>query len=361
EADGEAIEIIDTQKENNLIIHILPQLPEDQTAVFKAVVNKSQRRDTANNHTATHLLDHALREVLGKHVEQKGSLVNADYLRFDFSHFGKMTREELEAVQRMVNRMIRNNLTQEAMEGVGFHEAQAMGAIALFGEKYGETVRVIKFGDSIELCGGTHVAATGQIGQFLILSESAISAGVRRIEAITGEKAEEYIREKMTELSETRAFFSQAKDIRKSVETLIAENNLLNKKLEEFEHQEVLRVKNELKKNVVKLGEINLIAATPSLGSAQAVKDLAYQLKGEISNLFLVLGSNIDGKPLLTVMISEELVQACGLDAAKIVREAGKEIKGGGGGQPFYATAGGKDISGLEAAVARARSFLSDY
>lgn len=361
EFNGKKVSVNDTQKENNLIIHILPQLPEDQTAVFKAVVNKSQRRDTANNHTATHLLDHALREVLGKHVEQKGSLVNADYLRFDFSHFGKMTREELEAVQRMVNRMIRNNLTQEAMEGVGFHEAQAMGAIALFGEKYGETVRVIKFGDSIELCGGTHVAATGQIGQFLILSESAISAGVRRIEAITGEKAEEYIREKMTELSETRAFFSQAKDIRKSVETLIAENNLLNKKLEEFEHQEVLRVKNELKKNVVKLGEINLIAATPSLGSAQAVKDLAYQLKGEISNLFLVLGSNIDGKPLLTVMISEELVQARGLDAAKIVREAGKEIKGGGGGQPFYATAGGKDISGLEAAVARARSFLSDY
>jgi alanyl-tRNA synthetase len=220
---------------------------------------------------------------------------------------------------------------------------------------------VIKFGDSIELCGGTHVAATGQIGQFLILSESAISAGVRRIEAITGEKAEEYIREKMTELSEARALFSQTKDLRKSVETLIAENSLLTKKLEEFEHQEVLRMKNELKKSMIRHGDVNLIAASPVLGSAQSVKDLAYQLRGEISNLFLVLGSIIDGKPLLTVMISDELVQSAGLDAAKIVREAGKEIRGGGGGQPFYATAGGKEISGLEAAVARAKSFLTDY
>jgi alanyl-tRNA synthetase len=361
EFNGKKTAVTDTQKENNLIIHILPTLPEVLDANFRAVVNTVQRGQTANNHSATHLLDHALREVLGKHIEQKGSLVNADYLRFDFSHFGKMTREELDEVQQMVNRMIRENLAQEAMEEVPLNEAQSMGAIALFGEKYGETVRVIKFGDSIELCGGTHVVSTGQIGPFIILSESAISAGVRRIEAITGDKADAYIRGKLQELSETRALFSQTKDLKKSVESLLEENNRLVKKLEDFERQEVARIKNDLKKSVVSHAGVNIIAAQPLIGSAQAVKDLAYQLKGEIANLYLVLGVEIDGKPLLTVMIADEVVQSRGLDASKIVREAGKEIKGGGGGQPFYATAGGKDVSGLQAAIDKAKSFITDY
>jgi alanyl-tRNA synthetase len=361
EFNGKKTAVTDTQKENNLIIHIISVLPEEMDATFRAVVNNSHRRLTASNHTATHLLDHALREVLGKHVEQKGSLVNHDYLRFDFSHFGKMSREELEDVQQSVNRMIRSNLVQESMEEVPFGEAQKMGAIALFGEKYDDRVRVVKFGDSIELCGGTHVISTGQIGPFIILSESAISAGVRRIEAITCDKADEYIREKLRELSETSALFSQTKDLKKSVESLLEENKRLVKKLEDYERQEVTRIKNDLKKLVVSYAGVNIIAAQPIIGSAQAVKDLAYQLRGEITNLYLVLGVEIEGKPLLTVMIADELVHSRGLDASKIVREAGKEIRGGGGGQSFYATAGGKDVSGLQAAIDKARSFITDY
>jgi alanyl-tRNA synthetase len=303
-------------------------------------------------------LDHALREILGKHVEQKGSLVHPDYLRFDFSHFGRMTPEELQAVEASVNRMIRKNFSQQEMNGVAFNDAREMGAIALFGEKYGDTVRVIRFGDSIELCGGTHVHSTGQIGQFIILSESAISAGVRRIEAITGDKADEYIRKNLEELADTKALFSQTNNLKKSVEALLDDNAKLRRQIADYEKKETLGIKEELKKQVEMVGDVSVIAATPRLASAQAVKDLAYQLRGEIPNLFLVLGVDLDGKPSLTVMISDELVHAKGLDAGKIVREAGKEIKGGGGGQPFYATAGGKDTAGLAAAVAKAKSFV---
>lgn len=358
ELNGERFQVIDTQKENNLIVHILNSLPGNPGATFRAVVNKEARLSTANNHTATHLLDHALREVLGKHVEQKGSLVHPDYLRFDFSHFGKMTHEELMSVQNMVNQMIRQNLTQEEIAGISFELAREMGAIALFGEKYGDTVRVIRFGDSIELCGGTHVRSTGQIGQFIILSESAISAGVRRIEAITGKKADEYIREKLEELAETRALFGQTSNLRKSVEELMEENNRLRKQIDEYERKAASGIKEDLKRNIQKIGEVNVIVGQPALNSAQAVKDLAFQLKNEVPNLFLVLGVAIDGKPSLTVMISENLVKDSGLDAGKIVREAAKEIKGGGGGQPFYATAGGKDVSGLQAAIEKAKSFV---
>jgi alanyl-tRNA synthetase len=358
QSDTEKLSVVDTQKENNLVIHIVNKLPVNPEAAFRAVVNLEARQQTENNHTATHLLDHALREILGKHVEQKGSLVHPDYLRFDFSHFGKVTHDELEAIQKMVNKMIRQNISQDEMAGVSFDAAREMGAIALFGEKYGDTVRVIRFGDSIELCGGTHVHSTGQIGQFIILSESAISAGIRRIEAITGDKADQYIREKLDELAETRALFSQTSNLRKSVELLMEDNARLRKQIGEFERQAASGIKEELKRNMERLGDVNVIAAQASLGSAQAVKDLAYQLKGEISNLYLVLGVEIDGKPSITVMISEDLVKSKGLDAGKIVREAGKEIKGGGGGQPFYATAGGKDVSGLPAAIAKAKSFI---
>ena len=358
QSDSEMLSVVDTQKENNLVIHIVNKLPVIPEAAFRAVVNLEARQQTENNHTATHLLDHALREILGKHVEQKGSLVHPDYLRFDFSHFGKVTHDELDAIQKMVNKMIRQNLSQDEMAGVSFDAALEMGAIALFGEKYGDTVRVIRFGDSIELCGGTHVHSTGQIGQFIILSESAISAGIRRIEAITGDRADQYIREKLDELAETRALFSQTSNLRKSVESLMEENARLRKQIGEFERKAASGIKEELKRNMEQLGDVNVIAAQASPGSAQAVKDLAYQLKSEISNLFLVLGVEIEGKPSLTVMISEELVKSKGLDAGKIVREAGKEIKGGGGGQPFYATAGGKDVSGLPAAIAKAKSFI---
>ncbi len=360
EAEGRKIQVLDTRKDNNLIIHITSELPEDLRGEFRAVVHESKRRQTACNHTATHLLDHALREVLGTHVEQKGSLVHPDYLRFDFSHFGKMSAEELEEVQKRVNGMIRRNLTQDAQEDVPFARATEMGAIALFGEKYGDTVRVIRFGESIELCGGTHVHATGQIGNFIILSESAISAGVRRIEAITGDKADEYIREKLHELAEARALTGQQAPLKESLGALMEENGRLRKQIEEYEKRETAVIKDELKQSVTRSGDVNLIAAQVKTASAQAVKDLAYQLRGEISDLFLVLGAEIDGKPLLTVMISDEVVKSRGLDAGKIVREAGKEIKGGGGGQPFYATAGGKEVAGLAAAIAKAAAFVTE-
>lgn len=359
EYNGEKIRVEDTQKENNLIVHIVKKLPQDTGVVFRAVVDMKARLSTENNHTATHLLDHALREVLGKHVEQKGSLVHPDYLRFDFSHFAKLTHEEIEEITQMVNRMIRQNYSQEEMAGISFDKAREMGAIALFGEKYGDTVRVIKFGDSLELCGGTHVHSTGQIGQFIIISESAISAGVRRIEAITGEKADQYIREKLEELTSARALFGQTSDLAASVEELMGENAKLRKQIAEYEKKAVSEVKDELKKQIENVGGISLIVAKPELASAQAVKDLAYQLKGEVDNLFLVLGAEFDGKPFLTVMISEELVKSKGFDAGKIVREAGKEMKGGGGGQAFYATAGGKELAGLPAAMQKARSFAA--
>ena len=358
EANGVKTSIIDTQKENNLIVHIAKELPADPTVTFKAVVSNHKRKLTANNHTATHLLDQALREILGTHVEQKGSLVSADYLRFDFAHFQKVSKEELIQIQNRVNELIRQNFQQEEKKDVAFAEAQEMGAIALFGEKYGDHVRVIKFGDSVELCGGTHVPATGQIGQFIITSESAISAGVRRIEAITADKAEAFINRNMDELHEVRGLFNNTKNLKKSVEDLLDENTKLKKQLEAFEKQAAAGVKDELKKKVSSINGINVIAEKVALDSPQAIKDLAFQLKGEVDNLFLVLGAEIDGKPSLSVMIADELVKEKGLNAGQIVREAAKEMKGGGGGQPFYATAGGKDVSGIEAAIAKAKSFV---
>lgn len=358
EANGEKISIVDTQKENNLIVHYAKELPADPTAVFKAVVNNHKRKLTANNHTATHLLDQALREILGTHVEQKGSLVNSDHLRFDFSHFQKVTKEELDKIQARVNELIRQNFKQEAKQDIPFAEAQEMGAIALFGEKYGDTVRVIKFGNSIELCGGTHVPATGQIGQFVITSESAISAGVRRIEAITADKAEHYILKNLDELQEVRQLFSNTKNLKKSVEDLQAENAQLKKQLEAFEKQAAAGVKDELKKKITPVDGVNMIAEKVDLDSPQAIKDLAFQLKGEVENLFLVLGAEINGKPSLSIMIADNLVKEKGLNAGQIIREAAKEMKGGGGGQPFYATAGGKDVAGIEAAIKKAKSFV---
>lgn len=357
-ADGHRTKIVDTQKENNLTIHIANKLPENPAATFVAVVDAGMRERTMNNHTATHLLDQALREVLGTHVEQKGSLVNSEYLRFDFAHFQKVSREELDQIQARVNQLIRENNAKEENRAVSFDDAKAMGAIALFGEKYGDFVRVIKFGQSVELCGGTHVPSTGQIGLFVITSESAISAGVRRIEAITGEKAEAFFKKQQDELSEVKAILNNTQNLKKTVEELVAQNSKLQKQIEEFERQAAAGIKQELKNKVQAIAGVNVIAEVISLDSAQAVRDLAYQLKGEVENLFLVLGSAISGKPSITVMIADNLVAEKGLNAGAIVREAAKEMQGGGGGQAYYATAGGKDVNGLAAAVAKAKTFV---
>ena len=358
EIDGQRTPIIDTQKENNLTVHIAPKLPANPSAAFKAVVDGSKRKLTMNNHTATHLLDQALREVLGTHVEQKGSLVNSEYLRFDFAHFQKVSREELDKIQARVNELIRENLVKEENRAVSFNEAKAMGAIALFGEKYGDFVRVIKFGDSVELCGGTHVPATGQIGSMIITSESAISAGVRRIEAITSDHAEIFVKKHLDELTEVKSILNNTQNLKKSVEDLLAQNNRLQKQIEEFERKAASGIKQELKNKIQVINGVNVIAEVIQLDSAQAVKDLAFQLKGEIDNLFLALGSVIGGKPSISVMIAENVVAEKGLNAGAVVREAAKEMQGGGGGQAFYATAGGKDVSGLSAAVDKAKSFV---
>jgi alanyl-tRNA synthetase len=358
ESGNEKTIIFDTQKENNLIVHLTEKLPENPEATFKAVVSDSKRTRTANNHTATHLLHAALREVLGKHVEQKGSLVNADHLRFDFSHFQKMSDEEIEKVESIVNTRIRQNAPLEEKRAVPIEEAQEMGAMMLFGEKYGETVRVIKFGDSIELCGGTHVAATGQIGLFKIVSESAIAAGVRRIEAITGQRAEKFVNDQLQTLRSIRETVKGSKDILGSVMNLLKENSELSKQIEAFKRDSSKIVKANLKSKVLQENGVNIIADKIDVDDSAIIKDLAFQLKNEVDNLFLVLGAEINGKPILTVMISENLVSEKGLNAGRIVSEAGREIKGGGGGQPFYATAGGKDLSGLQAAIEKALSFL---
>jgi alanyl-tRNA synthetase len=358
EFDGVKTSIFDTQKENNLTVHLVEKLPESPSEYFTAVVNNTRRGNIANNHTATHLLHAALREVLGTHVEQKGSLVNADHLRFDFSHFQKLSDEELEKVEKIVNETIRLNSALEENRAMPIDEAKESGAMMLFGEKYGDAVRVIKFGESVELCGGTHVRATGQIGMMKIISESAIAAGVRRIEAITAGRAEKYINEQLKMLSNIKETIKGSKDILGSVTTLLQQNTDLTKQIESFQRESLKIVKTNLKSKMLMERGVNIIADKIIIDNAALVKDLAFQLKGEVDNLFLVIGAEIDGKPNLTIMISDNIVAEKGLNAGQIVREAGKEIKGGGGGQPFYATAGGKDISGLQAAVEKALSFL---
>lgn len=359
EADGVKVSVFDTQKENNLIVHLVKELPTDPNATFRAVVNGARRISIANNHTATHLLHAALREVLGTHVEQKGSLVNADYLRFDFSHFQKVTPEELAEVEKRVNDKIRANAAREEYREMPLEEAKEVGAMMLFGEKYGDKVRVIKFGDSVELCGGTHVPATGQIGLFKIVAESAVAAGVRRIEAITAAKAEKFVNEQLSLLNSIRETLKGSKDVLGTIRNLLAENVELKKQIEAFQKENAKQVKEGLKQNMREVNGVNLIAGKVALDNPALIKDLAFQLKGEVENLFLVLGAEINGKPQLTVMISDNLVQEKGWNAGAIVREAGKEIKGGGGGQPFYATAGGKDVQGLQKAIDKAVSYLN--
>jgi alanyl-tRNA synthetase len=357
--DGEEIMVTDTLKENNLIIHITDRLPSDTSLYCEAVVDQAARQKTIRNHSATHLLHKSLREILGPHVEQKGSSVDPDRLRFDFSHFQKVADEEILQVERKVNAMIRDNLLRDEKREVPMEEALKMGAMALFGEKYGEAVRVIRFGDSVELCGGTHVQATGQIGFFRILSESAIAAGIRRIEAVTGEKAEAFSQEQSQVIELLKDILKGPKDVVKSIQQLNEENANLRKQLQDFQKEKARELSKSLLGKLELVGEVNFLAASVDL-DAQAAKDLAFDMKDKAHNLFLVLGYHQGDKPGLSVMISENLVKSRGWDASKIVRELAKDIDGGGGGQAFFATAGGKKVEGLKSALIKAREIVEE-
>ncbi len=359
-ADGGIVYVTDTKKENGLTVHFTDTLPENIGETLTAIVDPALRLSSESNHSATHLLHAALKQVLGTHVNQKGSLVNADYLRFDFSHFSKVTDEEIAQIEAIVNSKIRENIALKEERNVPYQQAINSGVTALFGEKYGDFVRVITFDDdfSKELCGGTHVKATGQIGFFKIISESAVAAGVRRIEAITGVAAENYINAQSQLIHQLKELLKNPKDISKSIETLIDENTRLKKELEKSVLEKAAGLKTEIAKTAENINGVNFIAQKVALPNADAIKNLAYQIKDMVSDLFLVLAADIDGKPSLTVMIAENLVKDKGLNAGTIVRELAKEIQGGGGGQPFYATAGGKNTAGIDAALAKARAFV---
>ncbi|HKK11130.1 MAG TPA: alanine--tRNA ligase, partial [Bacteroidales bacterium] len=356
---GNRTSVIDTKKENNLSVHILDKLPENPEATFKAVVSSRIRTLTANNHTATHLLHHALREVLGEHVEQKGSLVRHDYLRFDFSHFSRMTSEEIKEVEKRVNRKIRQNTPREEKREMSLEKAKAMGAMSLFGEKYEDKVRVIRFGDSVELCGGTHVEATGQIGVFKIRSESAIAAGIRRIEAVTADEAERYVELKLEQLQTITSFYKNTKNVVKSVEQTLDENRKLQKEIEKLNKAQANMAKDELKKDIIRVNGVNFLAKKVNM-DMNAVKDLAFGLLKEEDDLMLVLAIASGDKANLTVALSENLFRNKKLHAGNMVKELAKEIGGGGGGQPHFASAGGKNPDGIQAALDKARNMISD-
>ncbi|MGO1649830.1 MAG: alanine--tRNA ligase [Sphingobacterium sp.] len=358
---NEKIRITDTKNENGLSIHFIDQLPLQLEGQFEAVVDRQRRLGTEANHTATHLLHAALKEVLGDHVAQKGSLVSPQSLRFDFSHFSKLTDDELRMLEEIVNTKIRENIPLKEERDVPFQQAIDAGVTALFGEKYGEHVRVITFEESYskELCGGTHVQATGQIGFFKIISESAVAAGVRRIEAVSGKRAEEIVREHFQLLNNLSNLMNNPKDFISAVSKVIDENGALRKEVDHFISDKAKLLKTELENKLETIGEVNFIATVVDLPSADAVKTVAFALKGAINNLFLVLGANIGGKPSITVMISEDLAKSRGFHAGNIVKELAKEIQGGGGGQPFFATAGGKNLDRLPNAISRAKEFVT--
>lgn len=316
-----------------------------------ACVDTDKRAACAANHSATHLLDAALREVLGEHVEQKGSLVTPDSLRFDFSHFQKVTDEEIRRVEHIVNAKIRANIPLKEYRNIPIEEARELGAIALFGEKYGDRVRVIQFGSSIEFCGGTHVAATGNIGMVKIISESSVAAGVRRIEAYTGARVEEMLDVFQDTMRDLKALFNNAPDLSGAIRKYIEENAGLKKQVEDFMKEKEAQLKEKLLKNIQEINGVKVIKFCAAMIPADTVKNIAFQLRGEITeNLFFVAGTVCEGKPMLTVMLSDNLV-AGGLKAGNLVKEAAKLIQGGGGGQPHFATAGGKNPDGIKAAV----------
>ncbi|MBQ5710035.1 MAG: alanine--tRNA ligase, partial [Alistipes sp.] len=358
ESANEKIEIVATEKENGLIIHIVKQLPENPEAQFRAVVNADARQKAANNHTATHLVDYALRTVLGTHVEQKGSMVGPMGLRFDFSHFQKVTAEEIREVERLVNKLIRANYPLVENREATMAEAEAAGAIMLFGEKYGDKVRIVNFGPSTELCGGTHTSATGSIGLFKIISESAISAGVRRIEAITGETAENMVYETQNILTSIEQIVHNPKVVQ-AVEKMVESNATLGREIEEMRKEKVAQMADSLAKNTPLRGGVTLITHT-SKHTSEVMKDLAFALRQRVTErLVMVVGNLYEGKPTLNIMLSDDIV-AMGVDAGATVREAAKLMNGGGGGQKHYATAGGKNPDGLSAAVDKAVEMIME-
>lgn len=351
ESNGVKYEIIDTKKENNLSIHILKSMPQDVSSIFYAVVDKDKRQQTACNHTATHILDYALRSVLGTHVEQKGSMVSSTVLRFDFSHFQKVTDEELRQVERLANSMVRQNIPLTEYRDIPIEQARTMGAMALFGEKYGDTVRVIQYGPSMELCGGTHVQATGEIGTIRIISESSVAAGIRRIEAVSAAQAEELLYVKEDLLRDMKNFFNNTPNLLASVKKTIEENADLKKQVESYYQERILNLRDHLLAQAKVVNGVKLVVIKGEF-SADMVKSVAFQIKNVSSEPLAVLGATYsqDKKPSLTVLLSEELVEK-GMNATQIVRDAAKEIQGGGGGQPFFAQAGGKKFDGLNSAL----------
>ena len=354
---GDLVYIVDTKKENNLVIHYIKNLPKDVHDTFKAVVDKKIRSYTEANHSATHLLHQALRTVLGTHVTQKGSMVHSRGLRFDFSHFSKVTTEELIQVENFVNARIREGLSLKEKRNIPLQIALDEGAIALFGEKYGDTVRTIKFGNSIELCGGTHVENTKDIWHFILLHEGAVASGIRRIEAITGEFAKDFFISNSNKFKEVKKVLQNTNDPLKSIVTIQEENSDLKKQIQILLKEKGKNLKTDLKNEISEMNGINFLAKQVDL-DANGIKDISFELGGEIDNLFLLLGTNQNGKALLSCYISKNLVASKNLDAGKIIRELGTYIQGGGGGQPFFATAGGKNPDGLSEALSKGKDYI---
>ena len=356
--NGEVVYIVDTKKENNLIVHFAKNLPRHPEDAFTAVVDKKQRGRTSSNHSATHLLHQALRNILGEHVAQKGSMVHSRSLRFDFSHFSKVTDEELRQVEDFVNARIREGIDLEERRGIPYNQAIEEGAIALFGEKYGDAVRAIKFGKSMELCGGTHVGCTQDIWHFIITAESSVASGIRRIEAITGDAAKKYFMERSDAFSEVQRTLNNAKNPVAVIHKLQDENSALQKQIADLLKDKAKNIKGELKDEITVINGVNFLSKQIDL-DAGSLKDLVHELGGEVDNLFVLIGSNNEGKAMLTCYISKELVATKDLHAGTIVRELGKHIQGGGGGQPFFATAGGKNPDGITSALAAAQEYLN--
>ena len=348
---GEKIEIFDTKRENNLAVHLTKKLPNDLNGVFTAKINTEKRTATECNHSATHLMHEALREVLGAHVEQKGSYVSPEVLRFDFSHFQKLTHEEIRLVEQNVTEKIRSNFPIEEHRHVPIEVAKEQGAMALFGEKYGDDVRTVRFGTSIELCGGTHISSTGRIGTFRIVSEGAISAGVRRIEAVTAKVCEDWLYAKEDALIEIKNLLNNVPDVMQGIHKLLTDNEEMKKDLQGYIKEKTEQLKQMIIKNKTQVNGVNVFKVITPIAVPEVIKDIAFQIKGQFpENMVFVGASSTNGKPTLTVMLSDDLV-AEGLHAGNIVREAAKHIQGGGGGQPHFATAGGKNADGLNAAV----------
>ena len=348
EADGKKVQVIDTKRENNLPVCITTALPEDVTATFTAVVDEEARIATECNHSATHILDYCLREVLGTHVEQKGSLVTPDSLRFDFSHFQKVTDEEIRKVEHMANKIIRQNIQLEEHRDMPISEAMSMGAIALFGEKYGDSVRVIKFGPSVELCGGCHIPSTGQIGMIRIISESSVAAGVRRIEAITGQKVEDMLDGQQDLMRSLKETFNNAPNLISTIKNMVAENAEVKKQIEQFKREKEVELKKQFLAGATEINGIKVVRIGGDL-EPDSVRNIAFQLRAENQNLIVVAGTAFAGKPMLTVAVSDDLLSH--FNASNLVKSAAKLIQGGGGGQPHFAQAGGRNCDGLQTAV----------